>query len=106
MQLGHLNVKLFYSYMTKCMICGCEICQLNFVFFYRKCCRKHDIKKGWITKNDLIKYIESSFRLKVDKILRTREIYSLLKNRYPNIYPLNQIFEKLLFMKFFNPIYF
>ena len=88
------------------MICGCKICRPNFVFFCRKCYRTHAIKKAWITKNDFIKYIKASFNMKVDRSLGTRTIYLLLKIRYPNINPLNQIFEKLLFMKIFNPIYF
>ena len=92
--------------MVNCMICGCKICHPNFVFFCRKCYRTHAIKKAWITKSDFIKYIQASFNITVDRSLGTRTIYLLLKSRYPNIYPLTQIFEKLLFLKLFNPIYF
>ena len=92
--------------MVNCMICGCKICRPNFVFFCRKCYRTQALKKRWITKYDFIKYIKASFNIKVDRTLGTRTIYLLLKVIYPNIYPLNQIFEKLLFMKIFNPIYF
>ena len=91
--------------MTNCMICGCKICRPNFVFFCRKCYRTQGIKKACITKYDFIKYIKASFNIKVDRTLGTRTIYLLLKVIYPNILPLNQIFEKLLFMKLFNPIY-
>ena len=76
--------------MTTCMICGCEICRPNFVFFCRKCYRKQAIKKAWITKYDFIKYIKASFNMKVNRALGTRTIYLLLKSRYPNIYPLAQ----------------
>ena len=90
--------------MTNFMICGCKICRPNFVFFCRKCYRTHASKKAWIIKYDFIKYIKASFNLKIDRALGTRTIYLLLKLMYPNILPLNQIFEKLLFMKLFNPI--
>ena len=88
------------------MICGGYIDCDHFVFFCRRCYRKHALKKRWITKSDFIKYIKASFNITVDRALGTRTIYLLLKSRYPNIYPLTQIFEKLLFMKLFNPIYF
>ena len=92
--------------MVNCMICSGYIGHPNFVFFCRRCYRRHAIKKAWITKSDFIKYIKASFNITVDRSLGTRTIYLLLKSRYPNIYTCTQIFEKLLFMKLFNPIYF
>ena len=88
--------------MVNFMICGCEICRPNVVFFCRKCYRTQALKKKWITKYDFIKYIRTSFRIPVNENLGTRQLYLLLKIRYPNIYPLNQIFEKLLFLKLFT----
>ena len=92
--------------MVNCMICGGYIEYHNFIFFCRRCYQKHAIKKRWITKYDFIKYINASFNMKVDRSLGSRTIYLLLKIKYPNILPLNQIYEKVLFIKLFNPIYF
>ena len=88
--------------MNCCKICGGYIGCDHFVFFCRRCYRKHALKKRWITKSDFIKYIKASFNITVDRSLGTRTIYLLLKIRYPNIYSLNQIYEKLLFLKLFT----